>query len=110
MKYLKLTSLLCLFMVFFSDCTHQKQSETEENSKILFHSDRDGNLEIYVMDTAGSNQTRLTNNDLSDEAPHFSPDGTRIVSETGIDIGRERKRQIRVMNSDGSDLGTRRPW
>ena len=31
-----------------------------DRKKIAFHSDRDGNGEIYVMDADGTDQTRLT--------------------------------------------------
>src|SRR6478735_5921146 len=31
-----------------------------DGSKILFVSDRDGNLELYTMDPDGANQTRMT--------------------------------------------------
>ena len=52
----------------------------EENSKIAFTSDRDGNYEIYVMDAAdGSNPTRLTDNTVNELYPSWSPDGTKIA-------------------------------
>ena len=42
-------------------------------NKIAFHSDRDGNWEVYVMNSDGSNQTRLTNNSAIDSAPDWQP-------------------------------------
>ncbi|MFP6642604.1 MAG: protein kinase, partial [Candidatus Latescibacterota bacterium] len=50
-----------------------------DGSKIAFVSDRDGNHEIYVMDSDGSNQTRLTSNYASDYDPSWSPDGSKIA-------------------------------
>jgi dipeptidyl aminopeptidase/acylaminoacyl peptidase len=47
--------------------------------RIAFTSDRDGNDEIYVMDADGSNQTNLTSNSADDEAPSWSPDGSKIA-------------------------------
>ena len=44
--------------------------------KIAFHSDRDGDLEIYVMNSDGSGQTRLTNNPASNDA---EPDWVEIT-------------------------------
>ena len=41
--------------------------------RIAFNSDRDGNLEIYIMKADGSEQTRLTNNPAYDGAPSWSP-------------------------------------
>jgi len=46
---------------------------------IAFHSNRNGNNEIYVMNADGSNQTRLTNNSASDWNAAWSPDGTKIA-------------------------------
>jgi Ca2+-binding RTX toxin-like protein len=50
-----------------------------DGTKIVFDSDRDGNKEIYVMNSDGTGQTRLTNNNVDDTQPQFSPDGTKIV-------------------------------
>ena len=46
---------------------------------IVFHSDRDGNGEVYVMDADGSNPTRLTDNPALELLPKWSPDGTKIA-------------------------------
>jgi Tol biopolymer transport system component len=50
--------------------------------------------EIYVMDVDGSNLTRLTFFDGTDEEPTWSPDGSQIVWQRECDIW--------VMNADGS--------
>ena len=44
-------------------------------SKIVFYSSRDGDAEIYTMDSAGGAQTRLTNYEESDFSPVWSPNG-----------------------------------
>ena len=49
------------------------EDEGEGGGKVAFLSDRDGNLEIYVMNADGSNQTRLTNNPAMDIAPSWGP-------------------------------------
>ena len=41
--------------------------------RIAFASDRDGNLEVYVMDADGSNQIRLTNNPATNGSPTWVP-------------------------------------
>jgi len=41
--------------------------------KILFSSDRDGDYEIYMMDTDGSNQVPLTTHPGPDSQPSWSP-------------------------------------
>ena len=40
-------------------------------SKIAFVSDRDGNLELYMMDYDGANQTRITFNKVEDIMPRL---------------------------------------
>jgi Tol biopolymer transport system component len=71
-----------------------------DGQQFAFASDRDGNYEIYVMNTDGSNLTRLTDDPADDEYPAWSPDGTQIafVSE------RDDPRQIYVVDADGNDL------
>jgi Tol biopolymer transport system component len=38
-----------------------------------FHSDRDGNFEIYVMNADGTNPTRLHQTPAHDESPSWRP-------------------------------------
>src|SRR5215203_1605780 len=67
--------------------------------KIAFSSSRDGNAEIYVMNSDGSNQINLTNNSADDSGPSFSSDGTKIA----FNSNRDGNYEIYVMNSDGSN-------
>lgn len=69
-------------------------------SKIVFQSIRDGQSEIYVMNSDGTGQTRLTNNSASDTAPAWSPDGTKILF-TSLRDG-PTSPALYVMNADGS--------
>ena len=70
------------------------------HAKIVFHSDRDGNHEIYTMNLDGSNQTRLTFNGASDSYPAWSPDGKQIVFVSD----RDGNDEVYVMDADGSNL------
>lgn len=45
------------------------QAPPSANGKIAFASTRDGNDEIYAMNTDGTNVVRLTNNPASDTYP-----------------------------------------
>lgn len=50
-----------------------------DGSKIVFRSERDGNAELYTMNSDGSGQTRLTNDAAADYGPSWSPDGQTIA-------------------------------
>jgi len=79
-----------------------------EGGVIAFVSERNGNMEIYVMSPEGGDQRRLTDNKARDFAPAWSPDGTRIAFASG----RDGNDEIYVMGSDGSDARrlTNDPW
>ena len=82
-------------------------------AQIAFASDRDGNWEIYVMDTDGRNQRRLTTNRHDDWEPSWSPDGKRIAftSSEARNVWDGHPQnvvggspQIYVMDADGKNL------
>ena len=54
-------------------------SFSPDGKQIAFTSWRDGNAEIYTMETDRSNVRRLTNHPAFDNYPVFSPDGTQIA-------------------------------
>ena len=64
--------------------------------RVAFSSDRDGNDEIYLVNTDGSGLTRLTVNRLNDTSPAFSPDGSRIA----FTADRDGARDIFVMDAN----------
>ncbi|SVC97780.1 uncharacterized protein METZ01_LOCUS350634, partial [marine metagenome] len=70
------------------------------SDKIVFVSDRNGNDEIYVMNTDGASQKRLTSNVTMDYSPKLSRDGQKIayVSEMGGGL------QVDIMDSDGGNV------
>jgi hypothetical protein len=71
-------------------------------NKIVFSSNRDGNFEIYSMNTDGAVQTRLTNHSATDLFPALSPDGTKIAFSSnrhGV-----LNFEIYVMNADGAGV------
>ena len=76
------------------------ESWPPDGSKIAFESDRDGNIEIYVMNADGSNQINLSNNEALDSKPRFSPDGKKIIFMSE----RDGNPEIYYMNIDGSNV------
>jgi len=71
----------------------------ESPRKIAFVSERDGNPEVYIMNSDGSEQTCLTNNLAEDTAPVWSPDGEKIAFRSN----RDGNNEIYIMNADGSN-------
>ena len=53
-----------------------------DSAKIVFHSDRSGNWDIWKMDSDGSNPMQLTDDLEHDIKPDFSPDGSAIIFES----------------------------
>ena len=66
--------------------------------KIAFETNRDGNFELYSMNSDGTGQTRITNNPATDIQPALSPDGTKMVFVSN----RDTNMNIYVMNADGT--------
>ncbi len=90
-----------------------------DGKKVVFTSDRDGDLELYTMDLDGSNLVRVTHSPGYDGGAFFSPDSKKLVYranrvETDEEIResqrllkqrlvRPSKMEIRVMDADGGN-------
>jgi Tol biopolymer transport system component len=90
-----------------------------DGKKIVFTSERDGDLELYSMDVNGKNVKRLTNEVGYDGGAFFSPDSKMIVyrrsaPRTAAEVKRYKDLlaqhlvvptifEIWVMNADGSN-------
>jgi len=100
MKYIKILFITVVFFTIHSCKERITDPDISQlNYEIVFTSNRDGNDEIYVMNADGSNQTRLTNNNVKDWFPKWSPDGEKIAYFSEIN----GKNQLFVMNKDGSN-------
>ena len=73
-------------------------SWSADGSRIAFQSYRDGDFQIYVMNSDGGGVDRLTVNEHGDWHPAWSPDGGRIAFTRKFDDHWD----IYVMNADGS--------
>ncbi len=68
--------------------------------KILFSSRRDGNLEVYMMNPDGSEQSNLTQHPAHDLQAAWSPTGEQILFVSD----REGTRDLYVMDADGANV------
>ena len=91
-----------------------------KGDKIVFTSDRSGDLELWVMDIDGKNQKQITTGIGYDGGAFFSPDGKRLVfrasrPKTDEDVNEYKEllaqhlvaptnMEIYTCNVDGSDL------
>lgn len=74
-------------------------SWSADGKSIAFECFLDGGLEICTIGADGSDLSRLTDNDVGDFQPRWSPDGSKIAFWSVRD---NRRRDLYVMNSDGT--------
>ncbi len=70
-------------------------------TQLAFASNRDGDSEIFVVHSDGTNLTQLTDNTADDDKPSFKKDGTQIAFESNMKGGRYA---IYVIDIDGENL------
>ncbi|MEP7286848.1 MAG: hypothetical protein ABI947_13895 [Chloroflexota bacterium] len=75
-----------------------------DGSRIAFASHRDGNWELYVMEVATGNTSRLTYDLGYEGAPTWSPDGKYIAYEgyEKTDADKQTNLDIHIIAADGS--------
>ncbi|MDY7039774.1 MAG: hypothetical protein SVX38_02805 [Chloroflexota bacterium] len=72
-----------------------------DGKRLAFMADQeDGNSEIYVVDSDGSNWKNLTNSPAVEADPSWSPDGQKILFISD----RDGHAQVYVMDADGSNV------
>jgi TolB protein len=67
-----------------------------DGSSIAFASDRDGDLDLYLMAPDGSDIRQLTSDQGDEWLPAWAPDGRRVAYVSGRD-----GQHIRVIDADG---------
>jgi hypothetical protein len=71
--------------------------------RIVYSDGKTGNDEIYVANSDGSDEQRLTDRPAGDWFPTWSPDGTRIVFTSDREATHAEGYQLYLMNADGSN-------
>jgi hypothetical protein len=77
---------------------NERPGYSQDGKKIIFHTNRDGNFEIYTMNADGSNPQRLTNTGANELFPRWSPDGKQIAYS--VMTFNPQKAEVHVMNAD----------
>jgi Tol biopolymer transport system component len=76
-------------------------SFSPDGKQIVFCSNRDGNLELYIMDSDGKNVRKLTKAPgCYNGGPFFSPDGKKVIFRS--DRKEKDRLQLYVINVDGT--------
>ena len=52
---------------------------SRDGTQLAFASDRNGNLDVFVMNANGTGLTRLTHHDANDYPSDFAPDGSGVL-------------------------------
>jgi Tol biopolymer transport system component len=73
-------------------------SWSPDGKRIAFTSFRHGRAEIYVVNSDGSGERRLTTNPAADDLATWSPDGSRIAFVSN----RDGNLEVYAMNADGT--------
>ena len=90
--------LLILLLIPFGAFANRAASEVKDDSlvfvplvikgspwQIAYHSERDGNSEIFLMSTDGQMQMQLTTDPAFDGVPKWSPDAEQIAFQSERD-------------------------
>jgi len=77
-------------------------SVSADGKRLVFGVDSQATAEIWMMNTDGSSPLQLTKDNLLDQQPSISPDGTRVAWNQWSPFPEYTDRDIWVMNSDGS--------
>jgi dipeptidyl aminopeptidase/acylaminoacyl peptidase len=77
-------------------------SVSADGKRVAFGVDTQASSEIWVMNSDGSEPHQLTHDELLDQEPAISPDGSRIAWNQWSPFPTYGDRDIWVMNADGS--------
>lgn len=71
---------------------------------ITFESERDGNREVYIMASDGTQQRRLTYHEAADGTPSLSPDGKSVLFQSNRiqEYGGDRRHDLWLLDLESS--------
>ena len=100
MKITRFFLFYSLSLILISASIYPVFASAPKTEKIAFTSDRDGNAEIYIMNSDGTGQTNLTQHVASDFQPAWSPTGEQILFAST----REGMSNLYLMDADGANV------
>lgn len=90
-------------MIVFRASRFENAGELKEYQGLLEQGlIRPSKLEIYVMDSDGSNIRQVTSNGKANFGPYFFPDGKRIIFCSNMDDPKGRNFDLYMINVDGT--------
>ncbi|HMH44610.1 MAG TPA: LpqB family beta-propeller domain-containing protein, partial [Pyrinomonadaceae bacterium] len=69
--------------VTFSPAEESQVAWSADSRRLVYVSDRDGPTHLFLYDFSTNSESRITNDQASDDTPQFSPDGKSIAFERG---------------------------
>lgn len=91
--------------IVYRRTTFSDESEKESYKELLSQNlIRPSKLDIWIMDSDGSNKQRITDNGAANFAPFWFPDGNRILFCSNVADAGGRNFDIYMINIDGTGL------
>jgi Tol biopolymer transport system component len=72
-----------------------------DGRRMVYCSDKDGDLDLYILDLKTGNEKRFTNTPGYDGGAWFSPDGKKIVWRASRPTGKQELDEYRMLLADG---------
>ncbi len=103
MEEKRLFVLCALSVVMFCASICPVFAKAPDTPKIIFGTVRDGNWELYLMNTDGSEQINITNHRAADVSGAWSPTGGQILFASNRD-GSAESLDLYLMDADGRNV------